>query len=166
MPIDLRNEQHGERAQSSTNSVYGLRLERRPELKAEWTCPMHASVVHDVPGDCPLCGMKLEARTVSDGAGDTRRLLSQNLATATKEHPMNAQSQSAKPPTRIPVWLGACLFSAIALYFLWDEHKVHILGALPYLLLASCPLIHLFMHRGHGHDHSSDAGHSHHGGES
>ncbi|MDD2920638.1 DUF2933 domain-containing protein, partial [Rhodoferax sp.] len=27
-------------------------------------------------------------------------------------------------------------------------------GALPYLLLAACPLMHVFMHHGHGgHDH-------------
>jgi hypothetical protein len=26
----------------------------------------------------------------------------------------------------------------------------HTLGALPYLLLAACPLMHVFMHHGHG----------------
>jgi hypothetical protein len=46
--------------------------------------------------------------------------------------------------------LGFCLFAVIALFFLWDEHKAHILGALPYVLLLLCPLIHVFMHRGHG----------------
>jgi Cu+-exporting ATPase len=30
-----------------------------------WTCPMHPEVVRDGPGDCPLCGMALEPRTVS-----------------------------------------------------------------------------------------------------
>jgi len=53
-------------------------------------------------------------------------------------------------PFRIPIWLGFCLFLAIALFFLWEEHKAHILGALPYALLLLCPIIHLFMHRGHG----------------
>jgi len=54
-------------------------------------------------------------------------------------------------------------FIAIAAFFLVTEHKahllgffaeheVHILGALPYLLLLICPLLHLFMHGG-GHDH-------------
>jgi hypothetical protein len=52
---------------------------------------------------------------------------------------------------RIPFWLGACLFAAIATFLLWEEHQAHILGALPYLLLLACPLIHLFMHGGHGH---------------
>ncbi|WP_433705992.1 DUF2933 domain-containing protein [Paraburkholderia sacchari] len=36
-----------------------------------------------------------------------------------------------------------------------SEHRTHFLGALPYLLLLSCPLMHLFMHHGHGHGHRS-----------
>ncbi|MDE3038343.1 MAG: DUF2933 domain-containing protein [Pseudomonadota bacterium] len=38
------------------------------------------------------------------------------------------------------------------------EHWQHLIYALPYLLLLSCPLMHLFMHHGHGghgtHDHN------------
>ena len=51
---------------------------------------------------------------------------------------------------RIPVWLGACLFLAIAAFLLLEEHRAHMLGVLPYALLLLCPVIHLFMHRGHG----------------
>ncbi|MBI2350936.1 MAG: DUF2933 domain-containing protein [Deltaproteobacteria bacterium] len=40
-------------------------------------------------------------------------------------------------------------FIAIAAFFLWEEHKAHLLGALPYVLLLLCPLLHLF-HGGHG----------------
>ena len=40
-------------------------------------------------------------------------------------------------------------FLAIALFFLLTEHRAHLLGILPYLLLAACPLMHLF--HGHGH---------------
>lgn len=40
-------------------------------------------------------------------------------------------------------------FLAIAGFFLWEEHKAHLLGALPYALLLLCPLMHLF-HGGHG----------------
>ena len=51
---------------------------------------------------------------------------------------------------RLPLWWGFCVFAAIALFFLWEEHSAHILGALPYLLVLACPLMHFFMHRGHG----------------
>ena len=50
---------------------------------------------------------------------------------------------------RIPCSLGFCVLAAIALFFLWEEHRAHILGALPYLLLLLCPLMHFLMHRGH-----------------
>ena len=65
---------------------------------------------------------------------------------------MSTQSHTSRQPFRIPIWAGAALFGAIAVFFLWEEHSAHLLGALPYVLLLSCPLIHLFMHRGHGHD--------------
>lgn len=42
-------------------------------------------------------------------------------------------------------------FLAIAGYFLWQEHAVHIQGYLPLVLvLALCGGMHFFMHRGHG----------------
>ncbi len=47
-------------------------------------------------------------------------------------------------------------FMAIAGVYLWMEHRAHLLGALVWLPLLLCPLMHLFMHHGHG-DHS---GHS------
>lgn len=46
--------------------------------------------------------------------------------------------------------LAFCALLAIAAFYLWTEHRAHVLGALPYLLLLACPIIHLFMHRGHG----------------
>jgi hypothetical protein len=71
---------------------------------------------------------------------------------------------TASKTFRLPIWLGACLFGAIALFFLWEEHSAHILGAIPYMLLLACPLMHLLMHRGH-HGHadgtSGHEGHSH-----
>src|SRR5205807_1060071 len=36
-----------------------------PVTKTEYTCPMHPQIVRDQPGTCPICGMALEARTVS-----------------------------------------------------------------------------------------------------
>ncbi len=48
-------------------------------------------------------------------------------------------------------------FLAIGGVLLFTEHRAHVLGALPYLLLLACPLMHLFMHGGHGghHHHST-----------
>lgn len=44
-------------------------------------------------------------------------------------------------------------FALIAAYFLFTEHRAHLFDALPYLLLAACPLMHLLHHHGHGHHH-------------
>jgi len=33
--------------------------------KVQWTCPMHAQIVRDRPGTCPICGMALEPRTIT-----------------------------------------------------------------------------------------------------
>ncbi len=41
-------------------------------------------------------------------------------------------------------------FLAIAAFFLLTEHAAHVFGAIPYLLLLACPLMHVFMHGGHG----------------
>jgi len=41
-------------------------------------------------------------------------------------------------------------FLAIAVFFLFTEHRAHFFGILPYLLLLACPLLHLFMHGKHG----------------
>ncbi|MDX1251535.1 MAG: DUF2933 domain-containing protein [Gammaproteobacteria bacterium] len=47
-------------------------------------------------------------------------------------------------------------FLAIAAFFLFSEHRAHALGVLPFLLLLACPLLHIFMHRGHGGGHKHD----------
>lgn len=48
-------------------------------------------------------------------------------------------------PRRIPVWLGLCAFLAIASFFLWEEHRAHLLGALPYVLLLRPPRVMVLM---------------------
>lgn len=55
--------------------------------------------------------------------------------------------------------LGICIFLAVAGLLLWQEHRAHIAGLLPYLLIAACPIVHLLMHRGHGgHSHTDHPG--------
>ena len=47
-------------------------------------------------------------------------------------------------------------FLLIAGYFLFTEHRAHMVQYLPFLLLLACPLMHMF----HGH-----GGHHHHAGD-
>ena len=35
------------------------------DTRIEWTCPMHPEIVRREPGNCPICGMALEPRTVA-----------------------------------------------------------------------------------------------------
>ena len=47
-----------------------------------------------------------------------------------------------------------CLvFLAIAAFFLITEHRAHVLGVLPFLLVLLCTLLHLLLHRRHGGGH-------------
>ena len=48
---------------------------------------------------------------------------------------------------------GAALLIAALVggFFLYTEHRAHLFGVLPFLLLLACPLMHVFMHHGHHH---------------
>ena len=52
--------------------------------------------------------------------------------------------------------LGVAATLGIIAFFLLTEHRAHLFGALPYLLILACPLMHLFMHGGHGGHHNHD----------
>jgi len=56
---------------------------------------------------------------------------------------------------------GLLMLSLLALggIFLIVEHAAHAALGLPYALLLLCPLIHLFMHRGHAEGHGDDHQH-------
>ena len=63
--------------------------------------------------------------------------------------------RQAQAPT--PRWrrrIALAVFAAVAAYFLLTEHRAHVIQALPWALVLLCPLMHVFMHRGHG-DHGS-----------
>ena len=45
------------------------------------------------------------------------------------------------------------LFAIVAGFFLLAEHRAHVVPYLPWLFLAACPLMHMFMHHGHGRHH-------------
>ena len=42
-------------------------------------------------------------------------------------------------------------FLLVAGFFLITEHRAHLFGILPFLLLAACPLMHFFGHGRHRH---------------
>ena len=65
------------------------------------------------------------------------------------------QHLGPEDPVSAPWWktrsgIVLCGFLLIAGFYLLTEHTAHVFGALPFLLLAACPLMHLFMHHGHG----------------
>lgn len=66
-------------------------------------------------------------------------------------HDQHEPDRRARSFWRSRYGIGLLVFAAIALFFLLTEHRAHTLGALPYLLLAASPLLHIFMHGGHGH---------------
>jgi DUF2933 family protein len=69
---------------------------------------------------------------------------------------MTSETSDRLAATARAAFIGFCVIAAL---FLIYEHTMHVLGVLPYLLLLACPLMHMFMHHGHGH-----GGHGHDGG--
>jgi hypothetical protein len=68
-----------------------------------------------------------------------------------------------QPPAafwRSPAGIALAVALLVLGFYLVTEHRAHLLGVLPYLLLLACPLMHVFMHRGHhgGHGASQHSG--------
>lgn len=65
-----------------------------------------------------------------------------------------------KESHRASSWANTVLigFILIAGFFLVTEHTAHVFGVLPFLLLLACPLMHLFMHGGHGEHKNDESG--------
>lgn len=64
-------------------------------------------------------------------------------------------------PSKGTLWLMGAIALAMTGFWLWGEHEAHLLGALPWLILLACPLMHLLMHGRHG-GHGSRGGHDDH----
>jgi len=58
-----------------------------------YTCPMHAEVKADKPGNCPKCGMTLEKKTVKKSDAKTEKNETAKMYTC----PMHAEVKSDKP---------------------------------------------------------------------
>ena len=83
------------------------------------------------------------------------RLLGQRM-----NHELSHHDAEPTPFWRSRYAIGLLVMGAIAAYFLLSEHRAHFFFALPFLLLLACPLMHVFMHHGHGEDGGGHAGHS------
>lgn len=71
-----------------------------------------------------------------------------------------ATSDHAVPWWRRKLWLVMLSFALVAGFLLLTEHRPHVLGLLPYLLLLACPLLHFFHGHGHRRDRSETGHHS------
>jgi hypothetical protein len=60
---------------------------------------------------------------------------------------------------RSPTFLVLCGFLIIAAFFLFTEHRAHVFGILPFVLLLLCPILHFLMHGKHGGGDGGHAGH-------
>lgn len=68
----------------------------------------------------------------------------------------DAHHHEAEPRRMDPLRIAFWLFLGAAAFYLIVEHRAHVLAGvpwLPFLILAACPLIHVFGHGGHGHHH-------------
>lgn len=71
----------------------------------------------------------------------------------TDHDPSNHRGESVPQLARIAFFV----FLGIAAFFLIVEHRAHVFGVLPFLLILACPLLHFGMHGRHGHGGSRDA---------
>ena len=99
--------------------------------KTEYTCPMHPEIVRDQPGNCPICGMALEPRTVAATDEDnpelrdmTRRfwisvaLTAPLLAIAMADMLPGLAIQRVLPSEWLP-WIELLLASPVVLWAGW-----------------------------------------------
>src|SRR6266536_4174076 len=76
-----------------------------------------------------------------------------------KESPMLEETAHNESAWRSRVKFVFLAFAVIGAFFLLAEHRAHVLPWLPWLFLAACPLMHVFMHHGHGaHHHGGNGG--------
>ena len=59
-----------------------------------------------------------------------------------------------KGPPNVFRTIALAIFAAGGIYYLWYQHRAHVLQYLPFVFFLACPLMHLFGGHG-GHDHSS-----------
>jgi hypothetical protein len=74
-----------------------------------------------------------------------------------KDLVMNQQQNTTPSFWKTPFGICATIAAFALSFYLWVAHKDHVLAVLPFAFLAACPLMHVFMHRGHRHGAHSHA---------
>ncbi len=64
---------------------------------------------------------------------------------------MNTQDNESPAFWRSSGGMALLVVALVGGFFLYTEHRAHLFGMLPFLLLLACPLMHVFMHHGHRH---------------
>ncbi len=108
----------GESKENSQSSNDHKSHDRKPDsprpVSGKYTCPMHPQIEQDQPGQCPICGMALEPKSVQrEGEEDDSELRGMTLrfwVSAALTVPV--LSMSMLPMLGVPVdhWLGSSLF--------------------------------------------------------
>ena len=71
------------------------------------------------------------------------------------DHDQKTGACAHKPWYRKFSGLATAGLLAVIGYYLWTEHRAHVIAFLPFAIFLLCPLMHLFGH-GHGsHDHGA-----------
>jgi Cu+-exporting ATPase len=89
---------------AETQTSPAIKHEEKPLGEVIYTCPMHPQIQQDHPGNCPICGMALELKTVSAIEEDNHELTDMTLR----------------------FWIGATL--ALPVFLLAMAHSLPALG--------------------------------------
>jgi Cu+-exporting ATPase len=98
-----------------------------PSARTEYVCPMHPQIVRREPGNCPICGMTLEPRTLSVKEEDnpelrdmTRRFrISLGLTAPVLVAAMSGSLLQQLAPARFWTWFELILASPVVLWGGW-----------------------------------------------
>lgn len=72
-----------------------------------------------------------------------------------EEQKMNGNRNTIVSRIMSPLGVGLLATTSIGGYYLLTQHANHVVSLLPFGFIFLCPLMHLFMMRGHGHDHTN-----------
>lgn len=155
---DLRRAAVGPPERASPTSPEGVRIGRQlnldqgiaPDQQSMWlgTSPLRA------PGASQRwAGRVRYANSIAFGLAIAGR------GTTSMENRPERHSEPGKPRNRASN-IALVGFLALGAFYLIAEHRAHILGWWPWLLILACPLLHFFMHGKHG-GHGDHSGGSH-----